>query len=175
MAAGAIDRRDFLFSRYGAETYAGTPPWAAAHARFVELCDRCGDCLKACPSGILVPGDGGFPRVDFARGACTFCGDCARACRPGALRATVDAAGGALAPWSLIAAIDDSCLALRGIVCRVCEEQCDARAVRIRLAVGGGAAPAVEPALCTGCGACVAPCPARAIAVRPIDGRKKGH
>ena len=73
-----------------------------------------------------------------------------------------------------IAAIDGSCFARRGIVCRVCEEQCDSRAIRIRLAVGGGAAPAVEPALCTGCGACVAPCPARAIAIRPTDYRQKG-
>jgi len=66
-----------------------------------------------------------------------------------------------------VAVIGDSCLALRGIVCRVCEEQCEARAIRIRLAVGGGASPTVAAALCTGCGACVAPCPAHAIAVRP--------
>jgi ferredoxin-type protein NapF len=65
-------------------------------------------------------------------------------------------------------------LAERGVVCRVCEEQCDARAIRVRLAVGGGAAPVVAVASCTGCGACVAPCPARAIAVRPADGRQQG-
>ena len=74
-----------------------------------------------------------------------------------------------------IAVIDGACLSQRGIVCRVCEEQCDARAVRIRLAVGGGTAPTVEPALCTGCGACVAPCPAEAIAIRPSDYRQKGY
>jgi ferredoxin-type protein NapF len=170
-----MDRRGFLLNWSGAEADPLTPPWAAPHARFVELCDRCGDCLKACPAGILVPGDGGFPNVDFDRGACTFCGDCARACHPGALGPTADAAGNALLPWSRIAAIDDSCLASRGVVCRVCEEQCESRAVRIRLAVGGGASPAVEVALCTGCGACVAPCPARAIAVRPLDDRRQGR
>lgn len=73
-----------------------------------------------------------------------------------------------------IAVIDDSCLAARGIVCRVCEEQCDARAVRVRLAVGGAAAPGVAAASCTGCGACVASCPARAIAVRPAENRLQG-
>ncbi|MCC7015973.1 MAG: 4Fe-4S binding protein [Rhodospirillales bacterium] len=76
---------------------------------------------------------------------------------------------------ALIAAIDDSCLALGGVVCRVCEEQCDARAVRVRLAVGGGSSPTVEPALCTGCGACVAPCPTRAIAIRPAGDRHIGR
>lgn len=74
-----------------------------------------------------------------------------------------------------IAAIGDFCLALRGIVCRVCEEQCEARAIRVRLAVGGGTAPAVAAALCTGCGACVAPCPAHAIALRPAGDRRLGE
>lgn len=175
MAAGATDRRGFLFGRFGVEAPADMPPWAAPRARFTDLCHRCGDCIKACPTGILVPGDGGFPSVDFTLGACTFCGDCARACGPGALGPMTDDSGHALVPWSYLATIDESCLAARGIVCRVCEEHCDSRAIRIRLVVGGGATPAVEPALCTGCGACVAPCPAQAIAVRPIDHRRKGH
>lgn len=68
------------------------PPWAAAYARFIDLCTRCGDCLRACPGGILVSGAGGFPNVGFGHGACTFCGDCVRACEAGAL-ATESATG----------------------------------------------------------------------------------
>jgi ferredoxin-type protein NapF len=175
MAAGATDRRGFLFGRFGVEAPADRPPWAAPRASFINLCNRCGDCIRVCPSEILVPGDGGFPTVDFALGACTFCGDCVRVCDPGALGPMADDAGVALTPWSRIAVIDDSCLAARGVVCRVCEEQCESRAIRIRLVVGGGAVPTVEPALCTGCGACVAPCPAYAVAIHPIDHRQKAH
>jgi ferredoxin-type protein NapF len=174
MTAVSIERRGFLFGRHRREAPTRTPPWAPAYARFIDLCTRCGDCLKACPRGILVSGDGGFPNVDFGLGACTFCGDCVRACDAGALGPATDASGDALKPWSRVAVIDDSCLAARGIVCRVCEEQCDARAVRVRLAVGGAAAPVVAAASCTGCGACVASCPAHAIAVRPAEHRLSG-
>lgn len=169
-----MDRRRFLFGRYGAEADPRTPPWAVAYARFVELCGRCGECLRACPTGILAPGDDGFPSVDFKRGSCTFCRECVHACRSGALSAA-DADGNPLAPWSRVAAIDRGCLALRGVVCRICTEHCDAGAVRVRLAVSGAAAPEIAPVLCNGCGTCVAPCPAHAISVRPAGAWNQGH
>jgi ferredoxin-type protein NapF len=136
------------------------PPWALPEATFGERCTRCGDCLKACPQGILVTGDGGFPTVDFSRGECTFCGDCLSACQPAALVRQEQQA-----PWPYKALIGDACLAARHVECRVCADFCDARAIRFTPRLGGIPPPLLDPELCTGCGACVAPCPTTAIRI----------
>lgn len=154
-------RRNFLRGRVATHGAPPRPPWARAEAEFAARCTRCGDCARACPTGIVRQGDGGYPTVDFSAGECTFCGDCAARCQPAALLR----AGGA-APWMLRAAIDDKCLARRFVECRVCGEMCDASAIRFRPQPGGIAQPELDAVACTGCGACVAPCPAAAIAVR---------
>lgn len=153
-------RRAFFRTGLRTDESAIRPPWALAERDFIARCTRCGDCLRSCASGIVVAGDGGFPRVDFGRGECTFCGDCVTACIPAALRRDGDAA-----PWAYVAAIGEACLAPRGVECRVCGENCDARAIRFRPRLGGVALPELDAAACTGCGACVAPCPTQAVKI----------
>ncbi len=138
------------------------PPWALAESNFIERCTRCNDCLKACPTGILIAGDGDFPTVDFSRGECTFCGDCVAACRPDALVKQ----GDDLPAWAIKAIIGDGCLPKQGVECRVCGDFCDTRAIRFPLRQGGSPLPVITSAQCTGCGACVAPCPVTAIQMR---------
>lgn len=138
------------------------PPWSVA--AFSSLCDGCGRCLPACPTGILVVGADRRPTVDFQRGPCTFCAACVRQCPTGALR-LAETDGVVRAPWRATAGISANCLSVRGVACRLCEAQCEPGAIRFRLATGGRALPIVEADRCTGCGACVAPCPAGAIAV----------
>lgn len=133
------------------------PPWSDA-ATFTSLCTRCDACIDACPEAILRRGDGGFPEISFAAAACSFCGDCRSACPEPVF--TQDAA-----PWALIAVIGDRCLAHQNIVCRSCKEACESDAIRFQLAPGTAGMPVIETAACTGCGACVAPCPAQAIAI----------
>ena len=135
------------------------PPWAQPEARFTDLCQRCDACIRACPEGILVRGRGGFPEVDFRYGECTFCGACRDVCRDDAFRPAGES------PWSLEASIDTACLAHQGVVCRLCEEQCEPRAIRFKPALGGQSLPSLDETLCTGCGACVAPCPVDAITI----------
>ena len=136
------------------------PPWALPETSFTDTCTRCNDCAGACPEQIIVSGDGGFPTIDFKRGECTFCGDCVAACQPNALvRADGQPA------WSYKALIGPSCLPARGVECRSCEDFCTARAIRFSPRLGGGPIPEVETEKCTGCGACIAPCPVNAIAI----------
>jgi ferredoxin-type protein NapF len=137
------------------------PPWALDEAAFIDACTRCNDCLGACPEHIVVAGDGGFPTVDFHRGECTFCGDCASACKPGALKRSE---GGQ--PWLLKAYIGPACLPAKGVECRICGDFCDARAIRFTPRLGGAPLPEIVAESCTGCGACVAPCPVAAVTIR---------
>ena len=153
----SFSRRSFLSGRFRTGGTELRPPRALSPGAFEDACNRCGDCIKGCPATIIVPGDGGFPKMDFSKGACNFCGDCARACRRAVL-------GGDAAPvWRVTATVDAACLASNGVECRVCGEACDAGAIRFRLRAGGIARPEIDPARCTGCGACYAPCPANAI------------
>ena len=136
------------------------PPWALPEAGFVGRCTRCGDCLRACPQRILIAGDGAFPTVDFSQRECTFCGDCVTACQPAALVRQEQQPA-----WPYKAVIGDACLAARNVECRVCGDFCDARAIRFAPRLGSSPLPLLDPNLCTGCGACVAPCPTTAIRI----------
>lgn len=158
----STSRRGFLKGRFSSDADMQRPPWAIPDGAFEDACTRCGDCLKACPPAILVAAAGGYPAVDFSRGECSFCGDCVSACKPRALQR--DDAGAV--PWRLKAVIGDACLARRGVECRVCGEVCGAAAIRFRPSRGGVAQPQFDAACCTGCGGCLAPCPAGAIAMK---------
>ncbi len=140
------------------------PPWSLNETSFIELCSRCDACLQACDSGLLVRGDGGYPVADFERGACTFCGACSVACETGAISSPENAR----TPWELTAVVSASCLSAKGVTCRVCGDRCEARAIRFQLALGGVADPVIDSSACTGCGACVAPCPTDAITIEHI-------
>lgn len=69
-------------------------------------------------------------------------------------------------PTRSIATIGTACLSSRGVACRICAEHCDLGAIGFRPSRGGIVTPIVDPAACTGCGACLTPCPAGAIALR---------
>ncbi|HRE18852.1 MAG TPA: hypothetical protein PLW86_17585, partial [Rhodocyclaceae bacterium] len=74
-----LARRQFLRARTTTVPAPLRPPWVVDEAAFTAACTRCGDCLGACPTGLLHAGPGKFPVADFNRGHCTFCGDCSRA------------------------------------------------------------------------------------------------
>ncbi|HEY5719791.1 MAG TPA: ferredoxin-type protein NapF [Gammaproteobacteria bacterium] len=156
--ATSLTRRRLLQGRLDAHP-AVRPPWAVAG--FHERCNRCLDCLPACPEGILQRGDGGFPTVDFRRGECTFCGDCVRACTPGALRR----AAADTPPWALLAQVGDGCLEASGVHCHACIDPCPHAAIGFAPAARPGALPRVDALRCSGCGACVAACPGAAIRI----------
>lgn len=150
-------RRAFISGNFSA-SQTMRPPGALPHIQFEDSCSRCGECARACEENIIIFDRKGYPSVDFNRGECTFCGACTEACEESAL--TMDR------PWSWRAEIGTSCLSLNGVQCRVCQDHCPTRAIRFRLIAGGGAEPSIDLNDCTGCGACVGPCPVNAVQFR---------
>lgn len=155
-----FNRRQLLCADFRSRRPVRRPPWVIAEEHFLDRCNGCGDCRDACAQRIVVLAGGGYPQIDFLNGGCTFCGDCARVCTQGALACSPN-----VAPWQLKAVATPGCLTRHGVVCRSCSEQCETGAIRFIPVKGGVAQPQMEPALCTGCGACFAVCPAQAIAL----------
>jgi len=159
------------------------PPGAADESRFVGLCLRCGNCVRACPTGILKPdlGSGGLagfmtPRAVFDGGYCREdCNACGRVCP-----------SGAIAPlpletkrqWTIgIAEVEvEKCVLAGGQECAVCVSACPYQAVEVvepEEAFPAYPYPRVIAGACVGCGACEYECPTappRAIRVRPGAG-----
>ncbi|KLJ00142.1 ferredoxin-type protein NapF [Luteimonas sp. FCS-9] len=136
------------------------PPWSLDESAFADACTACGACVAACPERVLVLGEGRLPVFDPGQGECTFCTDCVSACEAGAFRPVAGPA------WTLQATVADDCLTLHGIVCSSCRDACGESAIRFPV-TSRVPAPVVAADRCTGCGACVAGCPAAAISLRP--------
>jgi len=160
MCSPKLSRRQVLRLDLNNRSAPLRPPWAIDEASFLDACTRCGDCIDQCPEHILLPETaGGYPRVDFSRGECTFCKRCVDSCPSNALNRNVAQI------WIVKARIGEECLAMKHVVCRSCGEQCEVEAILFTPALGGVSRPSVDLEACTGCGACVAPCPTQAIEV----------
>ncbi len=139
------------------------PPWAIEELRFTDLCTRCGECADNCHTSIISKGRGGFPVIDFKVGECDFCGECVSTCSPGALTFLSDSEKGQ--PWNINVVIGEKCLTHQNVVCQVCGELCEVQALRFMPRVGHVPEPELNIETCTGCGACISPCPVDAISV----------
>ncbi|AJW28916.1 ferredoxin [Chania multitudinisentens RB-25] len=154
-----LSRRGLLSGQWRHHSDAIRPPWSCENSLFLAGCTRCLACVTACETGVLITGSGGFPEVDFQRAECTFCRQCATACEASLFYPPQTH------PWQLVAEFTARCLAWHGIECRSCQDNCEMQAIRFRPQLGGIAKPVLEAAACNGCGACVADCPASAIAI----------
>jgi len=136
------------------------PPWAISETLFDNTCTNCGACIHVCPTNILSFGSGRLPVVDFSNNECTFCGNCEVICDANALSKHDQQQ-----VWDLTVTISEQCLAMNRITCRSCSEMCETEAIQFQLEVGGKATPHLSLNDCTGCGACIAPCPVNAIQI----------
>ncbi|MCK8043268.1 ferredoxin-type protein NapF [Shewanella sp. 1CM18E] len=150
-----------IFSRK--KTQAIHLPWVDPNIEFTDLCTRCNKCIEACETQILIKGDGGFPEVDFSIDECTFCQKCIQVCEEPLFDLTI------LQAWNVKAKILDTCMAHQGIWCQSCKDACDSRAISFTLAIGQAPQPNIDIEACTGCGACVFPCPSNAIRIQEIE------
>ncbi|HUG60258.1 MAG TPA: ferredoxin-type protein NapF [Methylomirabilota bacterium] len=129
------------------------PPWLSEEA--IRDCTGCGDCTRACPHSLLsLVFD--RPEIALSGGECTFCGACAEACPEGIFDRRRPA-------FSHTVVIGDGCLPFEGVVCQSCRDACPESAIRFQPRRGGPFLPDIRVSACTGCGACIAPCPTSAI------------
>ncbi|WP_127959969.1 ferredoxin-type protein NapF [Serratia microhaemolytica] len=158
-----VSRRNLLSGQWHHRSNVIRPPWSREPSLFVAACTRCQQCIDACETGVLISGSGGFPEIDFQQAECTFCRRCATACPAELFYPEQHPA------WQQVANIADHCLALRGVECRSCQDSCEVPAIAFRPQLNGVAQPLLDQNSCNGCGACVAPCPAQAIAITRSD------
>ena len=165
------------------------PPGALAETQFLELCQRCGLCMKACPTNVINPalaeaGIAGFwtPRLIMTQGYCEYtCTLCGSVCPTGAIR-EITAREKVEQPIKIGSAYIDRgrCLPWSGNApCIVCQEVCptspkaiflkedvvvtaDKKTLKVQL-------PYVDLKRCVGCGICENKCPVRGLpAIRTI-------
>ncbi len=152
------------------------PPGAVSEPLFLALCDRCSECVEACPHAAILtyPDAAGVrahtPVMRPERRPCHLCDGypCIAACPTDALREqatteeqsaqTRSAQTRSAQTWSLGAVSLDTgrCFAYSGPECGACVELCPRGVEAIRLV---GWRPELEPAACVGCGLCIEACP----------------
>jgi len=137
------------------------PPWSVDEYQFVEACRDCSACLEICPESIIEFDSRMQPRINFHKGECIFCADCVSVCQSGALQKTTEDAW----PWIASVTLIKACLAEQNTLCRSCGEVCEHEALGFPLRAGGIARPEINHEKCSGCGACVAICPTRALEI----------
>jgi len=151
-----MSKRRFLKGQFAPHRLQGLP-WLKSVDTFYADCTACGECVTSCPEGIVRQSDGLPPQIDFQRGECTFCYKCAQSC-PENLFLSMEEE-----PWQQAIEISGNCLAKAQVECRICIEECEAQALTAQLSIGSVAQPVFDSDRCTGCGACIKPCPTDAI------------
>ncbi len=157
------------------------PPGALPERLFLQLCARCGECIKVCPSNGLQPAlfeaglEGMFTPILIPRvGECVEkCDACGQVCPTGAIqnftyemkrdkliigKATIDRS--LCRPWN------------RTGKCQICEEHCSYKAITSEMSEWGMLVPYVHKDKCTGCGMCEKVCPVTPTAAITVYARE---
>ena len=166
------------------------PPGSLPEKAFLTLCQRCGLCMKVCPTNVINPtigeaGMAGFwtPRLIMTHGYCEYtCTLCGSVCPTGAIK-DITAKEKISQPIKIGSAYLDRgrCLPWSGNTpCIVCQEHCptspkaiylkedfvtraDGKQMKVQL-------PFVDLKRCIGCGICENKCPVRGLpAIRTIS------
>lgn len=149
------------------------PPGALKDPKkFNKACTKCGDCIVACPYGVLFQmGPASGPLLDPNLNACRLCPDmpCIDSCETGALKKLRKKQN----PRLGVAVVSESLCrnhesrkprlapGQKSQTCKICVRECP---VKGAISLGKDRLPDIAKS-CTGCGQCVHVCPNHAIRV----------
>jgi ferredoxin-type protein NapF len=150
------------------------PPASISPELFNTLCIRCGNCIKACPTNIIVHHTKTddltawmTPELSFDnKGYCLEdCNLCGTVCPSGSISPFSVAAKKELFMGSIQIGLD-KCLLTQRTECDRCKAVCHYQAIEIVPAEQSlTMKPVVDLKKCVGCGACAAVCPPETIAM----------
>ena len=156
------------------------PPASSPDNIFNILCVRCGNCIKACPTGILKhytePGnitawmtpEITFQNKNYCAESCTLCGT---VCPTGSISPFTTEAKKKLFIGSIEIGLE-KCLLTENKECDRCKSVCAYHAITIIPSENQGLMqPVAELSKCVGCGACAAICPTETIHMVPAKKR----
>jgi len=162
------------------------PPGARDESGFLGVCIRCGNCVRACPSGIIRRDTGQNGWASLLTPILSFRDDY---CREDCVRCMHVCPSGALEPLLLedktrmqigLPRMDmNVCLLAEDRECSACARACPYDAIRYVFSEAQYTlSPQIDAKRCTGCGACEAACPTtpkKAIIVLPAGPLEKGR
>ncbi len=158
-----------------------TPPGSISARHFYQHCTGCQLCVAQCPNQVLRPSTSLMtlmqPTMSYERGYCRpECNRCSEVCPAGAIRPIAPEEKSSIqighAVW-----IKKNCVVLTdGVECGNCARHCPTGAIQMvpldpddEL---GAYIPAVNEALCIGCGACENLCPASPFSAIYVEGHE---
>ena len=158
-----------------------TPPGSVSAKHFAQHCTACQLCVAKCPNGVLRPSTDPMrlmqPEMSFERGACRpECVTCSTVCPTGAIKPITVAQKSSTmvghAVW-----VKDNCLVLTdGVSCGNCARHCPVGAIMMVPSDPqddtSPMVPAVNIAMCIGCGTCEYVCPSRPFSAIYVEGHE---
>ena len=158
-----------------------TPPGSQTAKHFYQHCTACQLCVSKCPNGVLRPSADPEhfmqPELSFERGACRpECTICSEVCPTGAIQLiTVPEKSSTVighAVW-----VKENCIAASGHAhCGNCARHCPAGAIMMTPSDPkdemSPMVPAVNAAMCIGCGTCEYVCPVRPYSAIYVEGHE---
>lgn len=157
------------------------PPGARSQKNIMQHCTGCQLCVSECPNDVLRPSGSLMslmqPMMSFERGYCRpECTRCSEVCPAGAIK-PLDAIEKSSIQIGHAVVAADFCISAKGEnECGNCARHCPAGAIEMVPSDPDDdlspSIPAVNEAMCIGCGACEYLCPVRPLAAIHVEGHE---
>ena len=158
-----------------------TPPGSVSAKHFAQHCTACQLCVAKCPNGVLRPSSDLSrlmqPELSFERGACRpECVTCSTVCPTGAIKPITVAEKSSTMIGHAVWVKDNCLITSKGSNCGNCARHCPTGAIMMVSSnpddEGAPMIPAVNTAMCIGCGTCEYVCPVRPFSAIYIEGHE---